>query len=451
MSHLDEGTLHALLDDELGSTELMEIEAHLDGCAACSARLRDAREFLEEADRLVGTVQFRGRETAAVNAAPAPPKPEASTRPVTPPPPRSRDSGAWQDASPVLLIPDNPESAPGFRRWPRVLGWAATITVAVGGGFLTSHLSKEAPEPSPARQEPSAPVVSSAEAPARNSGDSQVAPRVIAQNKAESTSLADERVLANPSAAAKAAAAKAAAPKPAPAAPSTPAKQPPPARELAAKAAPSTDAAPGKEPALTKDAAPTKDAPPAKKTATGRTDNEDKLDRAEEAATKAAEQEAIRVQAAQALNQLDRERRVSRAAAATAALDQAAATRSTQAPAAAPPPPTLEQRSQVYLRIGLDEASRQLGGPVHVIEGMNPVFMGLAPGRSAAGADTTRPIVRVVYQDSQGRLILLDQQRSRAGQPATPAGGSWKLGDLTMSLHGDAPAEALKTLRSRVR
>jgi hypothetical protein len=38
----------------------------------------------------------------------------------------------------------------------------------------------------------------------------------------------------------------------------------------------------------------------------------------------------------------------------------------------------MEERAQVYLRIGLDEASRQLGRPVHAIEGMTPLFLGLA-------------------------------------------------------------------------
>jgi hypothetical protein len=180
---------------------------------------------------------------------------------------------------------------------------------------------------------------------------------------------------------------------------------------------------------------------------------EDSTDAAEEAATKAAEQESIRLAAGRALSQLDRERRAQRANAATAALDRAEGTRVVApAPAAPPPPPTPEQKSQVYLRIGLDEASRQLGGPVHVIEGLSPLFMGLAPGRVAAGADTTRPVVRVVYQDPQGRLIMLDQQRNRPGQPATPpASGSWNLGDLMMRLTGEAPPEVLRTLRARVR
>jgi hypothetical protein len=127
----------------------------------------------------------------------------------------------------------------------------------------------------------------------------------------------------------------------------------------------------------------------------------------------------------------------------------------TVAPTAAPTPPappTIEQRAQVYLRIGLDEASRQLGGPVHVIEGLSPMFMGLARGAAVRGADATRPVVRVVYQDSQGRLILLDQQRLRSAQPAPSAGPlSWLIGDTAMWLNGEASGDLLRTYRPRVR
>ncbi|HEY9444920.1 MAG TPA: hypothetical protein VIQ25_16940, partial [Gemmatimonadales bacterium] len=123
-------------------------------------------------------------------------------------------------------------------------------------------------------------------------------------------------------------------------------------------------------------------------------------------------------------------------------------------PTTAPPQRTLEQRADTYMRIGLDEAARQLGRPVHVIEGLSPLFMGLAQGRTSPGADTTRPVVRVVYQDAQGRLILLDQQRLRAGQDTTPpAGGQphWTMGEILVHLHGEIGPEVLRTMRARVR
>jgi hypothetical protein len=122
------------------------------------------------------------------------------------------------------------------------------------------------------------------------------------------------------------------------------------------------------------------------------------------------------------------------------------------APAAPPTPPTLEQRAHIYLRIGLDEAARQLGGPAHVIEGLSPLFMGLVQGTAVPGADDGRPVVRVVYQDSQGRLILLDQQRLRSGQATPPATAlSWTIGSTALWLTGEAPADVLRTYRPRVR
>ena len=362
MSHLDEGTLHALLDGELGGTELMEIEAHLGSCAACSARLQEARDFMEEADRLVGSVQVGGHAAAAPASPPLP----------QPPAPRN----SWDDTSPVLLIPDNPESVPLIRRWPRAIGWAASIAIVVSVGYYASNVRKETAAPAASAPAPGTTVAGAAES--ATSG-----PAGALRKDSESPSLADQKVLEEP-----------------------PAAKPAPTRDLAAKPA-----------------------APKREKAAANVSSEEAIDAAQEAATRAAERDAIRARAALELS------RTSGAAAATPE----------------PTPPTMEQRAQVYTRIGLDEASKQLGGPAHVIEGMSPLFMGLAPGRVAAGADTTRPVVRVVYQDSQGRMILLDQQRNLPGQSPAPTAGSWNLGDLTMGLHGEAPPEVLRTLRSRVR
>ena len=296
---------------------------------------------------------------------------------------------------------------------------AATIAVAVGAGYTASHIGKS-----------SSSDLASAPRPIMQPTESQA---VVSPAESERALASTQRNSAEPDSPAV----RVPAPASAGASPPVAVKPAPkPARTLAAKAT----------------------APAAKEAPAGAKDTAEEADRSEEAATRAAEQEAIRLQAASALTQLDRERRVSRAATATARLDQATlernqrpATAGAMAPAPPPAPPTIEQRAQVYLRIGLDEASRQLGGPVHVIEGMSPTLMGLAPGRVAAGADTSRPVVRVVYQDSQGRMIVLDQQR-RSGQPAPPPStGAWSLGDVTMGLHGDVPAEALRSLRSRVR
>ena len=117
-----------------------------------------------------------------------------------------------------------------------------------------------------------------------------------------------------------------------------------------------------------------------------------------------------------------------------------------------PPPPTIENRAQVYLRIGLDEARRQLGGPVHVIEGMSPLFHGLAKRVVPTFTDTVRPVVRSVYMGPNESLILLDQQRVRPGAAVPALGGnSWRVGDVILYLHGEARPEVLRNLSRRVR
>jgi hypothetical protein len=121
-------------------------------------------------------------------------------------------------------------------------------------------------------------------------------------------------------------------------------------------------------------------------------------------------------------------------------------------PPPGPAPPTIEDRAQVYRRIGLDEARRQLGRPVHAIEGMSPLLQGLALGRVPPFTDTARPVVRSVYMGPNEGLILLDQQRVRPGA-AVPAlsGNSWRVGDVILYLHGEARPEVLRNLSRRVR
>jgi hypothetical protein len=122
-------------------------------------------------------------------------------------------------------------------------------------------------------------------------------------------------------------------------------------------------------------------------------------------------------------------------------------------PPASPPSASisLEQQAQVGRRIGLDEAARRLGVPAHAIEGMSPLFLGLALGRFPDGADPATPLIRGVYLDPNGVLILLDQQRIESQPMPAATATRWRTGDVMLYLHGDAQPGVLENLAKRVR
>jgi hypothetical protein len=437
MSHLDEGTLHALLDGELDLHEVKEIQAHIGSCAACGTRLREVKEFHGEADRIVGVLELPtapSRRTGPADPDPAPFGDSAVDRRRTP---RNlpRISGQVNEPPPLLL----PESA-GYQRGGliRRMRWAALLLVTVGAGYLATRMTRPANfafegELAPLRLDDSTPVVSEEEAspaarPGAAAGESL---QVMAKSARQ----------AAPPAAAKPAPSlpRQEAPRPEPAAP-------PAAKDQVADASDRLDVEAGLAAgAVGAAAAADEDIKQAR-------EEEANTPAADEVTTAADSRRDVRQEAAVALRELDRERQMERAAAATAALDSARVREAT-ARQAAPAPRTPEQRASVYLRIGLDEASKQLGRPVHVIEGMSQMFMGLASGRNSPGADATRPVVRVVYQDSQGRLIFLDQQRIRPGQPTSAPGAEphWVQGDVLLHLSGEVGADVLRNYRGRVR
>jgi hypothetical protein len=418
MPHLDEGTLHALLDGELELAEVKEIQNHLGSCAACGSRLHDVKEFLTEADRLVADLQTpAGAPKVRREPAPAP-----QAVPVQPPPAQPAAGGRpWRepvwDAAPELLLPEDPDEVARRRRRTRLFRWAAMIAVVVGvGQFVRSELTSNSLDLGDDRDVVLAP--------------STTPPAVVSP---EETIRQDEP----------------AARRSTPSAPLAKDRAPAPKARAEAKVAeqPAPDvvgdqfdtnviaAAADTEPA---------EAAPQVIAGAGRADTDETARPGPEADA------ATREAAAAALEELDRERLRSRANAATAALPPPRPEpQATVEPAAR----TLEQKAQTYLRIGLDEASKQLGRPMHVIEAMSPEFVGLAQGRTVPGADPNRPVVRVVYRDARGRMILLDQQRLRTGQAPGAANGSlrWILGDVMLYLHGEPDNDALRNLQRRVR
>ena len=407
MPHLDEGTLHALLDGELELAEVKEIQTHLGACAACGSRLQDVKQFLAEADRLVGALE--------IPAGSARTRREPDPLPQAPPSPGANPwrEPVW-DAAPELLLPEDPQAIAHRTRWTRRFRWAAMILVVLGAGQLVRNtLGRDELDLLSDREVNSA------------------APTPPAVVSAEESRRPEQRVTKQS--------------RPAPVDRPKVTRPVPPPKLLADRPAPDT----------VRDELDTM-ASIAEDTATPVSVGLAAAERAdadsEVPQTAPVSDLATRQAAAAALEELDRERLRSRAAAATAALPPA---RPDPAPAAevAPAPRTLEQKAQVYLRIGLDEANKQLGRPMHVIEAMTPEFIGLAQGRQVSGADPSRPVVRVVYRDARGRMILLDQQRLRTGQAPGAASGNlrWTRGDVMLYLHGEPSGDALRALQRRVR
>ncbi|HEU4524433.1 MAG TPA: zf-HC2 domain-containing protein [Gemmatimonadales bacterium] len=441
MSHLDEGTLHALLDGELDLHEVKEIQAHIGSCAACGTRLREVKEFHGEADRLVGVLEL----PSAPSRRTAPAEPVRAAFGDSPvdrrrtPRDGSRVSGPAAEPPP-LLLPENP----GYQRGGliRRMRWAALILVTVGAALTTIRMMPRSSDYAfegelvPARLGDSTSVLSEEEASPAASEDSGGALAATAKSAPAATPPAARTP--TPETAQRMARSRPGSPAPA---------------SGQARAAPDgADEEAGLPDALAAGAA----GAAAGVAAAGEDQDEGRQadTRAEDDAAPASSQRNVRDEAAVALRELDRERQAERAAAATAALDSARRRDAMARQAAAPPAPrTPEQRSGIYLRIGLDEAAKQLGRPVHVIEGMSPLFMGLASGRNSPGADATRPVVRVVYQDSQGRLIFLDQQRIRPGQSTAAPGAEphWVQGEIALHLSGEVGPDILRNYRGRVR
>lgn len=178
MSHLDEGQLAALLDNELTPDERRVVEAHLTGCAECRALWDETQALATEADRLVATVDL-------------PP----AMKPVT--------------AQPAASSGDNPSKAARRPLPLRTLAWAASVLLAVGLGYSLRSVSRgatdvDAPQAAqerelaerldksaapPAAEQPAAPTVRRNEAPAA-AGLAPARPEPLADGPAASQKTA---------------------------------------------------------------------------------------------------------------------------------------------------------------------------------------------------------------------------------------------------------------------
>jgi hypothetical protein len=392
MLHLDEGVIHELLDGELDLAEAETVRRHIAECADCLRLYQEAREMVSEADRVIASLDDvrpelnEGYEPAI--GLPAPPA--ANVGP----------------GAPVVLMPTGVQ-APRWRRMrPRNGLWAAALLLLAGGGYL---IFRGGGEPEPTGVAPT------------------LATFPLSARTAPSTDSADA------AAEARATAALATRPPLGAAAPTDSVRD-----STRTGAGDSTQRTPARD-TVTQLAS-------AGRPSAGRQTAGNERPSAQAAARKAvAEPEPVDRREA---SRTDR-------AAVDFSADNAAAARDAAREAAAPPPapppaaPTLDVQAQITTRIGLDDAKRALGSPLHAIDGLRPRLVGLVPGRLVPGADPSRDVVRAVYVDRNGQPFYLDQQRVGATGPRR-AGGIVK-GDVQLFLNGNVPPDSARALEQRLR
>jgi hypothetical protein len=442
MAHVTADLLASLLDGSLDELSRRAVQEHLAVCPKCAAQLAATRRLIDETSELVGV--FGGVSPSIGSASARGPgrrTPDSYSPGAAPPPP----GAAGGPSEPVVLIPFPPESpsfesSPAPRRRRAVLIAAAAFVLCAGVLAAVIHNGRE---------------------PVTDSGSLVLAP--FDETRPPPAAPPTHPVPAAPvsravdSMSQTAFAGRTSAPAPTPAAPEPPSDR---ARASTADDAVDTSLADSDE----ADAPAPAPREPARRRGATRDTTSIRLGR--EAAAAAATEE------------LDRRLQRKRAAAvATAGLDRPARQAPLPEPVAPPPasaassaavvppgaiageapappePPSIERAAGLERRIGLDEAARTLGEPVHVVEGLRAQAVGVLDGKHVAGADPSRPVVRVVYSTPSGGLVVLDQQRHVEGDRVTagPNGPRWLQGRVVVYLHGRATADELRDLSERVR
>ena len=412
MQHLDDGTIHALLDGELTAEEAEALSEHVRYCAACADRLAEERLIQSEAERMIAELDGPAPAPAIADA-PMDPGNEPLEPPLAPEQPK-------YSGPPVVLMPERDYER---SRIPRLLGWAATLIVAAGAGWFASVARQSAPPPIMLPEVQGAPagayLADSASGAPDSGAMAKMAGPADSDRAGASASLGEVALDSAPliveeSESERDPAAVAATPPPAPAEARD-------ARQDAAERA----SAPRETPRETVRA-------PAR------------VARERAAASEVAQNDEVRREAA-----ADR--------AQPPAPSPAPATAGAAAARAPSTPSALEQQSQIRMRLGLDETQRMLGSGLHVIDGLQQQFVGLVDGRLVAGANPNAPVVRVVYLDDQRRAIYLDQQRldgarRQMGLARDTVPPDWVKGDVWLSLKGSGlSASELAELARRVR
>lgn len=444
MPHLDDATIHTLLDRELDAAEQSAVDSHLAQCEQCAARVAEERSIISGAEELIASLdeQASGVERPrAQSGAPHPESGERSEAGFLHPSSEPKGKGA-----PVVLVPERIGAELGRRRWP--LAAAALLVIAAGAGWLVLR--------------PSSPS-------AIESGAASLAFDSVSQAEADSISatIMHSAAAGAPDAGARtpvSAAGDSLLDGPAVA-----------AREAEAPAA----LAPGPLPAdlavgVTSGGSSTADAEAARLRREAA-----EVARIESTAVAVRESLAASERARDSLAQLAQRRAADSARQALALRNAEEAARRDRAEVAleSQPPPrpaarpaagaaapaanaaATRERAQPTMRlgpIGLDEAADVLGGPVHAIDGMRYSSLSLVSPSNFPGSDQSRPVVRATYVGVDGSTIYLDQQRMLDGsgegdtEEVFRASG-WYIGNVKLRLTGDVTYDSLAVLVGKVR
>ena len=459
MPHLDDATIHTLLDRELDTAEQQAVDAHLAECEQCAARVAEERSIVSGAEDLIASLDDgtsgkwgvgSGKEEVTSGAAGRPP---ADSGAAGRPPAGTADQAFLHPSaeprgkgSPVVLIPAGavPDWLPR-RRWPLV---AALAVVAAGAGWLVlrpNRLPTAAVESASLAND----SVSDAEADAMSAAIMNDPAAVPLSSSTSPGVTSPDSVTVDTSVQV--------------------ASAPPPAPARAAADTPAARVAPRPMPVdlavgVTGGSSSTADA----QQAALRADAAEAAEAARAESTTLAIRESLLAaeRARDSLAQLARRRA---ADSARQAIALARAEEASRQRAEAPPPAeaALATRDEVASReriaptrrtgpIGLDEAADLLGGPVHVIDGLRFNSVSLVPASAFPGSDQDRPVVRVTYVGVDGATIYLDQQRTLDGsgegdtEEVFRASG-WYIGNVRLRLTGDVTYDSLAVLVGKVR
>jgi len=128
MSHLDEGQLTALVDNELTAAQRSAVEAHLMACEECRRLYEEVKAFATEADGLVTAIELPASGPLAPLGASSAARPPGGT-PSRPGRAEALPLGARSPSRRAVWLP----------RW-RTVAWAASVVLAVGLGWVASDI-----------------------------------------------------------------------------------------------------------------------------------------------------------------------------------------------------------------------------------------------------------------------------------------------------------------------